>query len=236
MKERIVGALREIALVAVGVWLAFSVDSCADERSDRRDELRYLDGLRTEFAQAEERLSNAVTAQSDGLAQLEWLLARVHDSAAPIPDDSISNALWAGYVTQFFTPPDAVYSDLIQSGRLDLIESDSLRYLLGRWESGMEFHALMKSKELDGYATVTSRLAIEDIPLRAMRDEFRGIRLVGDDVDLDEAVRREQVLRSIELRMLDSVDLRMAFARLQPIAAAIRRRIDDIVEERGGAS
>jgi len=216
----ILGAAKEILLVAVGVWLAFSVESWAAARSDARQEQQYLSGLRSEFVEAEARLVNHAASQSRGLERLSWLLTRVR-SADPIPHDSIADALWRGYITQYFTDPSPTYTDLVQSGRLGMIQSDSLRLALGSWNSRMQFHDLMKEKEHLGYSTHVMELATDHVPLHMIQDNLRGAQIAGSDVDLDRVIRRDAAVRLIQLRVLDSTDLRMALNNLRTLAQSI---------------
>jgi hypothetical protein len=219
-RNEMLSALREIVLVAIGVWLAFSVDSWAQERAERTREVEYLTGLQGEFAQDVSRLRTAIEVYSEGMEGFSWVLHRAQDFT-PIPPDSLTNALAKGSRAGYFTASDAVLADILASGNVGIIQSDSLRLLFGSWNSAVANHALMEQQEIAFFAGPWAEFRISDVPLHALQPEVGGASIVGNPVNLDAVVRSGNVAGILELRMGYAALVRSGLERMLNVAESI---------------
>jgi hypothetical protein len=137
LQSRWRGALIDGMAVLAGILIAFAIDAWWETRSGRAREHAYLAALSSELAQA-----------TEALRQSKALLERERDrslAAATILSSATANALPTDSVRALtgvgpwvlFTPPRTALDDVIRSGGLVLIRSDSVRRALAGYEQAI---------------------------------------------------------------------------------------------------
>jgi len=130
-------ALIEGAAVLAGILIAFAIDAWWDARSDRVREQAYLAALSGELTQASEALQRnkaLLERQRDRSVAATTILSSA--TANALPTDSV-RALTGVGPWVLFTPPRTALDDLIHSGGLVLIRSDSVRRALAGYEQAI---------------------------------------------------------------------------------------------------
>jgi hypothetical protein len=138
----------ELFTIFAGIVLALLAGSTWDYSSDRRREHEYLAGIRAELDASAQELANDQRVRSGDLE----LLASVVDAArqrAALLDDSVPRAINALLNFRFFSPTRAVLDDLIDSGSLRLVRSDSVRFALQRYLQHLDQLAVVEERERD---------------------------------------------------------------------------------------
>ncbi len=131
-------ATGEIVLVVIGILIALQVNEWNQYRKDQKEEQAILKNLKSEFLQnkatlqeVQEILHNSQKSSID----LMNLMNKDHLILEQINLDSL--IFWT--VEYYpFNPSNNVFSDLVQSGRLQLLENDSLRNTIFTWSTELE--------------------------------------------------------------------------------------------------
>ncbi len=127
--------LAEGLAVLGGVLAAFAIDAWWDGRQDSRQRDQYIEALRVELVDTRREVVghlDRMTASMEAARDLLSLVAA--PSSATASADSVTTLLGLLGPLVDFAPRRAAFDDLINSGGLQLIESDSLRRALAAYE------------------------------------------------------------------------------------------------------
>ena len=141
-------------MIVTSILLAFGIQAWWEGAGKRDQERRYLQSLRGEFLEAQSMVQANERDRTLAVHAHEALLDQTQ-GASPAPPDSL--LFWIS-LTSFpinFTPPRAVYDDLVSSGSTQLIRSDPLRVALARYGTRLES---LQAFDADAWATWEQRL------------------------------------------------------------------------------
>jgi hypothetical protein len=131
LRDYLLYSVGEIALVVIGILIAFSIDNWNEERKDLVKEQRILTQLRDEF--------NANLLQlEEKIATRRTLIASSHNVLGDIdrPDQANRDSLMMRLVLLLNDPTfDPIINDLAASGNIRLIRNEELKRLLTNWSS-----------------------------------------------------------------------------------------------------
>ena len=127
-------ALGEIALVMIGILLALGVNNWNQDRMSRAREKIILQGLYQEFMAANVELKADLISRERYL-RVSSALQHNHLTGEPLnlPTDSIKPFILGLISTRFYSTGHPILDDLSSSGGLELIQSDSVKLLLGEY-------------------------------------------------------------------------------------------------------
>lgn len=125
-------AVGEIFLVVLGILIALQVNNWNQDRISQKREKQILQGLYQEFKAAAKELEADMKARERYL-QAAKVLQQNHltGDQLNIPTDSIKPFVYSLISTRFYSTAHPILDDLSSSGSLELIQSDSIRLLLG---------------------------------------------------------------------------------------------------------
>jgi hypothetical protein len=161
----------ELFTIFAGILLALVADAAWDFGSERTTEREYLAGLRAELHASARELHADEAVRRLGLERMAATLEAA-GGGPPLPDDSVPSAIVALLNYRFFSPARAVLDDLIDSGNLRILQSDSLRFELQRYLQQLDQLAVVEQRERDFISEtlepyVASKLRMDDlIPLQ----------------------------------------------------------------------
>ena len=115
----------QLALIVGGVLIALAVDSWWENRQERHEERAYLEQLLADLRETESRLETSIAGDGRTLDWVSWVTDRAFNGPLPPPD---SLDLPTGY-TQF-RPLTGTSMALVQSGDIQLLRNDSIRFRL----------------------------------------------------------------------------------------------------------
>lgn len=131
-------AFSEVILLLLGAAIALGVDGWNDRRLDRIAEQEYLTSLHTDFEETREQFVSAQRRTEEirdlNLQLIGWLSR----SRGEVPIDSILETGLRPFFVDRFYPVMGTYQDLVNSGRVNLLRSDSLRIALAEFEVSLE--------------------------------------------------------------------------------------------------
>lgn len=133
-------ALGEILLVVVGILLALQVNNWNIERSDKIREGKYLANIVLDLKKDITNLENLIDFRKERIYGNRKIIA--HMNGAPIEDLSeLTKYVVHSIMELNFTPNNITFSELSNSGNLNLISDDSIKQLL------LELEELYKTNE-----------------------------------------------------------------------------------------
>lgn len=145
----------EIVVVVAGVLIALAINAWWADRQQAREEHRLLAALLAEADANEARLARIVAFHSALKETATTLLVVSARPALEVPADSVDQLLtdvswWGSYTTL----ESAVLDAAVQDGQLDLVQTDSLRRLLGTWHTELAAVRVQGEQERAHYETV----------------------------------------------------------------------------------
>ncbi len=127
-------AIGEIVLVVIGILIALQVNNWNEERNRKKEEIQYLITLQKDFKSAEfsfRQILGLVQEQLDHNGRLIKILSKTIGST---PKDSIVGMLRKSFIDIPFGVQVPAYHDLVNSGKLSIIQNEELRRALSNFE------------------------------------------------------------------------------------------------------
>nr|WP_297785840.1 DUF6090 family protein [uncultured Allomuricauda sp.] len=131
-------AFGEIILVVIGILIALQINNWNNDLANQKSEKEIIKNLNLEFEQNKIMLQKSKEHHEDLLSAAKTVMNLIGESAPTLDTQNIDSLLSQSLDYIIYKPSQAVYSDLISSGKLNLISSDSLRILLFEWSSNLE--------------------------------------------------------------------------------------------------
>jgi hypothetical protein len=124
-------AIGEIVLVMIGILLALQVNNWNEVRKNRKAEHEDLVNLKQEFESNYESLVNLLEKRHVQEKQYRDYIELITDPAIPV---SIKSKNWQPNLNrQIWQAKNTVLNSLLNTGGINRIQNDSLKYLLTRW-------------------------------------------------------------------------------------------------------
>jgi hypothetical protein len=131
-------AIGEIILVVVGILIALQINTWNENRKDTLEESTILQNLHDEFTENKKllkvtQIGTTVTRQ----AGIE-IMGLFGKSKTVINQHNTDSLLFLLLEFSSFRPSENTINDLIQSGRLKLLQNKKLKVLLYQWQSDLK--------------------------------------------------------------------------------------------------
>lgn len=161
-------ALGEVFLVVIGILIALQIDTWNEERKDRLAEKGIIENLRQEFEENRAELDSILTILNktrEANMRLMGFFGKPREDLEMVNLDSI---VFYSVEYRRFIPTQNALTDLLQSGRLELITKETLKNALYDWTRVMgqieESYSGVKQKtEEDIVPYLTSRYPLKNI-------------------------------------------------------------------------
>ena len=140
-------ALGEIVLVVIGILIALQVNTWNEDRKNRQEGVALLKSLKSELAEDFSMMAYAIDRleRRKALAdQLYQLLTHQPQSVALDSALIVEALMRSGYIHKF-VPPFAAYNEIQNSGKLQLIPSDTIKKHLAHYKSRVEENLRIES-------------------------------------------------------------------------------------------
>ena len=135
-------ALGEIVLVVLGILIALQVSEWNQVRKDKVEEEVILQNLHTEFVQNKEELNRQVALLDQSRQACLIFMDLMSKSSSGKIDANLDSLMYWVIEYSPYTPSNNVVSDLLQSGRLNLISNTELRNDIFEWTRELEYYKL----------------------------------------------------------------------------------------------
>ncbi len=232
-------AFAEVGLLLLGIILAVTADSLVDERRDRAKERAHLLALRRDFTATDSTFRFDLLGIVDQFDHNRALLQLLQGEPRSVPVDSLSRLVRKAFLYGDFVPVLATYEDIVNSGELSLLRSDSLRTALAEFSRYIENIAPYLDWPLEHWSTqatpfftrhfdVTDLYGVEAHVLIG-GNELPGIDLGPEIVRLrssEEAFWSREFANLVAVRTIGLEDTRIFVGRALERLARILRLID----------
>jgi hypothetical protein len=131
-------AIGEIVLVVIGILIALQINNWNNELGNKRDEQRIVKNLNFEFKKNRISLQEYIKHHKEILSSAKNIMNLIGEPKEILNNHNIDSLLAQTLDYWSYKPSQAVVLDLISSGKLNLISSDSLRLQLFEWSSKLE--------------------------------------------------------------------------------------------------
>ena len=120
-------AAGEALLILLGILLALAADAWWEERSERRQEQEYLEAMAAELEQMRAHVDVVLQGAGQTIETAATLLEISPDLPPSVTPDSLSELLSNISMEVLWSPPTAVYEDLVNTGAVGLIRAHEVR-------------------------------------------------------------------------------------------------------------
>ena len=131
-------AIGEIVLVVIGILIALQLNSWKQERVSNIEEKGILKNIHTEFLQNKEALNSAIKFNKDCYDTSKNIFLLIGKSRGEIKKHNPDSLLFIAIETGAFRPSENALSDLVQSGRLQILQNEKLKTLIYEWSRTMK--------------------------------------------------------------------------------------------------
>ncbi len=131
-------AFGEILLVVIGILIALQINTWNENRTNKIKESAILRDLHQEFQKNKVKLDSTITYHRSILKATKEVMDLIGEPEATILEHNPDSLIYLTLDYRDYSPSESVISELISSGKLNLISSDSLRMLIFEWGSAME--------------------------------------------------------------------------------------------------
>ena len=225
----------EGVLIVLSILLAFGIEAGWSERAERRAEAEALQAPKDDFVENRARLASVISEHAEVRDASVRVLAMTGPEANQIVSDVAMDTLVMALIAypKVF-PVTATYDALIASGRIELLESATLRRELARWSTAI---ADLREEERDAFRQMDQRLLpfLWDFVPVVTLDVNVHPRYEGVDLSESRFARRyPELLRS--MRFENAVEERMnsSIRAIERVTGAedIARRVLGLVESK----
>ncbi len=165
-------AIGEIFLVVIGILIALSINTWNENLKDRNKEELILKDLHIEFQKNKEKLETSIKHHKSILGGIREIMGLIGEPESVLQQHNVDSLIYLALDYDDFSPSQTVISELISSGKLNLISSDNLRMLIFEWVSAME------EKE-EGYQTMDEMSQTQTLPFITKNGTMKNIDQYG---------------------------------------------------------
>ena len=126
-------AIGEIFLVVIGILIALQINNWNQERQLQNEEKIILKNIHTEFLENKVALKLGVEENNQGCKASIALMNLVGQKREHILQHNLDSLMYVMLETGSFRPSENTISDLLQSGKLQLLQNEDLKNLLYKW-------------------------------------------------------------------------------------------------------
>ena len=153
LSKYLIYAIGEIVLVVIGILIALQINNNNSFKEQRKVEQEYLISLQSEFETNLNKINNSIQENDERIQALEMLLTlfdkNVLDTVSQLTISKKFNSVFGNEI--YYFPSTGVLSDIISSGKLNIILNKKLTQHLASFESHLNFLNLqvIGAKETD---------------------------------------------------------------------------------------
>jgi len=161
-------AIGEIALVVIGILIALQINNWNQERILNNEEETILKDISAEFLQNKEALNAAIKNNVNCFDASKTIFQLIGQNLLEIKKYNTDSLLYNVFETGEFIPSENTISDLLQSGRLQVLHNEKLKVYIYDWSKAMESYKTSldrRSKKIDNELIpyLTKNYSLKDI-------------------------------------------------------------------------
>ncbi len=140
-------AIGEILLVVIGILIALQVNNWNENRKNKREGMAILSNLKSELKEDFSMMAYTIERLESRKASADFLYQLITNETENIEMDSaaiVEALMRSGYIHKF-VPSFAVYNEIQNSGKLNLIRSENIKKHLAIYKSRVEENLRIES-------------------------------------------------------------------------------------------
>ncbi|MBN3520964.1 hypothetical protein JYB62_13225 [Algoriphagus lutimaris] len=126
-------AIGEILLVTIGILIALQINTWNEQRLNQKKEKSILESLQLEFLNNREKLQVIIQHHEAILGTTRDLMKLFNEPESVLKNYNLDSLIERSIDFRSYNPSQSVIEDLISSGNLDLISSETMRKLIFEW-------------------------------------------------------------------------------------------------------
>jgi hypothetical protein len=170
-------AIGEIVLVVIGILIALSINTWNEGRKDQAESIKILKKLQSEFEINKTELDASRNFHEQQYLATERIEALFNPNHS-IPKDTITNLLKQAFIDWKFEPRQSITTSAMASGKIALINNDSLIDNLNNWmfviNKYNELYADLKKDKDEFWVDVQEKYPIRNFDWAAGASNFKG--------------------------------------------------------------
>lgn len=192
-------AIGEIVLVVIGILIALQINTWNQERISKIEEKGILKNIHVEFLQNKEALKTAVILNKKSSLTTRNTFLLIGQNRDEIRKHNPDSLLFIALETGSFRPSENTISDLLQSGRLQLLHNENLKMLIYEWSrvmlsynNSIERRSIKIDDELIPY--LSKKYAMKDIDMYGDLEWKNKTSLKIDKLQIFEDIEFENIM------------------------------------------
>jgi hypothetical protein len=155
-------AIGEIILVVIGILIALQVNNLNNEKAEKNREQKYLANIVLDLKKDIKSLNYLLEFRRNRIIGDQKIIA--HMNGIPVDNlNELSKIVVNSMMERNFTPNNTTFSELSNSGNLNLISNDSIKFLLLELEELYKVNELSIEHETFDYREYISKSANRNI-------------------------------------------------------------------------
>jgi hypothetical protein len=142
----------EFVVVILGILSALSVDSWWSSRADHREEAQYLVRLHRDLVRTSGVLEEEMGIHRATEERIRMVLEELQTGPSPGGIQLLEESIGYAAGIRWFIPFHTTYEELIATGKLALVSSDTLRSALGAYHRQIEASGVFYERMLDKFS------------------------------------------------------------------------------------
>jgi len=165
-------AVGEILLVVIGILIALQINTRNENRINKNKEAFIIEDLHREFQANKAKLDIAINYHRAILEATREVMRLIGEPEVVILQHNTDSLIYLTIDYTDYSPGQSVISELISSGKLNLISSDSLRMLIFDWSSAMD-------EMVEGYETLDEMNQTLSLPYLTKKGSMKNLDQYG---------------------------------------------------------
>ena len=128
-------AIGEIVLVMIGILLALQVNNWNIKRNNAKQEIALLTQLEKEYEENLKEVNEKIYMRSGIIRSINKIFTYIDNGIENIPLDTINKHIKRTYLTPTFDGSNGVTTEILNSGKLYLIQNSELKTHLSNWNN-----------------------------------------------------------------------------------------------------
>ena len=160
-------AIGEIILVVLGILIAIQINNIHTKRIDKRLEIKYLSAISDNLNDDIRDLKNRLVKDSLHLNSYTQLIKAFTTDSIKSDESKLKHIIHNSAIINYFNPQNTVFEEMKSSGKISLIQLDSLRYRILEYynhsnkvvtsqEVNNQFFLKHKDRSIDKYLDMNS--------------------------------------------------------------------------------
>ena len=164
----------EIILVVIGILIAVNIDNWNAERIEKSKEAKYLQNIKLDLQKDVERLDYLIGFRKTRIVGDQKIID--HINGEPVTDyTALTKMVVNSAMEEKFSPSNNTFTELLSSGNLNIISSDSIKLLLLELQELYKIHNSNVEHEQADYREYVSKPVFKNTNMEQLFPVFAGV-------------------------------------------------------------